>query len=161
MAIWYPEDVRKRIHEITTKYPNGFMQEGQQGRGIDLAELDLRRYGAMTSGQSKLKRAILGGRIKRNLVDCTLSFSTAVMMLVRGESELDETTTTSSTCEIDDGKVSKSTPPERNLVRQDAERRQPGNSRPEWYGRRHSSFGQMTRASMTQLMKKMNRRSTE
>ena len=77
MAIWYPEDVRKCIHEITTKYPNGFMQEGQHGRGIDLAELDLRRYSAMMSGQSELKRAILGGRIKRNLVDCILSFPTA------------------------------------------------------------------------------------
>ena len=168
MAIWYPEDVRKRIHEITTKYPNGFMQEGQHGRGIDLAELDLRRYSAMTSGQSKLKRAILGGRIKQNLVDCTLSFPTAVMMLVRGES--DKTTTTSSTCESDDGKASESTPPERNLVRQDAERRQPGKSKPEWRGRRHSSFGQMTRAGITQLMEpvraslrgsRINRRSTQ
>ena len=174
MAIWYPEDVRKRIHEITTKYPNGFMQEGQHGRGIDLAELDLRRYNAMTSGQSKLKRAILGGRIKQSLVGFTFSFPAALMMLVRGESELDETTTTSSTCEIDDSKVFESTSPETNdvmnLVRQDAERRQPGKSRPEWRGRRHSSFGQMTRASITQLMKpvraslmgsRINRRSTQ
>ena len=170
MAIWYPEDVRKRIHEITTKYPNGFMQEGQHGRGIDLAELDLRRYSAMTSGQSKLKRAILGGRVKRILVGRTLSFPTAVMMLVRGESELDETTTTSSTCEIVDGKASESTPPERNLVRRDAERRQTGKSKPEWRGRRHSSFGQMTRAGITQLMEpvraslrgsRINRRSTQ
>ena len=168
MAIWYPKDVRKCIHKITTKY---FMQEGQHGRGIDLAELDLRRCSAMMESQRKLKRAVVGSRIKRNLVGCTFSFPAALMMLVRGES--DETTTTSSTCEIDNGKASKSTPPKRNdirnLVRQDAERRAGLKSRTEWRGRRNSSFGRMTRAGMTQLMKpvraslrdsRINRRST-
>ena len=48
MAIWYPDTIRKRIEEISTKYPDGFVDTcvGDQSSGvqIDLAMLELKKY---------------------------------------------------------------------------------------------------------------------
>ena len=69
MAVWYPDDVRKRIDEITTKYPKGFAQKERESGVADLAELDLKRFTTKIQGRRKLKRALLDDRMKlRSLV---------------------------------------------------------------------------------------------
>lgn len=49
MDIWYPEEIRKRIDEISNKYPSGFIDTSKgsdQSSGVraDLAQLELKRF---------------------------------------------------------------------------------------------------------------------
>eukprot|EP01083_Nonionella_stella_P033064 90517_1 len=76
MAVWYPDDVRKRIDEITAKYPHGFTRKQRESGTIDLAELDLKRFTTMIQGRRKLKRALLHDRTKlRSLVSTSTTIS--------------------------------------------------------------------------------------
>lgn len=50
LSIWYPQEVRSKISEISTLYPEGFRTCAAKSRGdsagvlFDLAQLELRRY---------------------------------------------------------------------------------------------------------------------
>jgi len=63
MDIWYPGEIRRRIDEISTKYPNGFDDRWSSsgkplGVETDLAKLELRRYKVRMESFEKIRRAI-------------------------------------------------------------------------------------------------------
>jgi len=43
MGIWYPEDIQRRINEISTKFPDGFV-DCNDHVSVDLAEMELKEY---------------------------------------------------------------------------------------------------------------------
>lgn len=50
LRIWYPQEIRRRIDDIHSKYPDGFVDTGTDAGGLDigvqadLAELELKRF---------------------------------------------------------------------------------------------------------------------
>jgi len=61
MNIWYPDEIRRRIHEISAKYPDGYVDSGRSGTDtgvqVDLAGLELHRYKVKLKTKEKLRRA--------------------------------------------------------------------------------------------------------
>jgi len=63
LEIWYPDEVRRRIHEISTNFPNGFIDPDKGIRGVgsvqtDLAILELQRYKVRMESLQKLRKAL-------------------------------------------------------------------------------------------------------
>ena len=93
MNIWYPEDIRRRIHEISRQFPHGFVHYGDKTRrtssvSVDLAEMELKRYQVLRQGRKKMRKAMLkrGGNLQG---DKPTLFSTALAMLRLGK-EVDD-----------------------------------------------------------------------
>lgn len=68
MGIWYPDEVRKKIDEISTKFPNGFVYNPGLSSsvflppgttGVDLAELELKRYETTVKVQKKVRSSLV------------------------------------------------------------------------------------------------------
>ena len=88
MEVWYPEDIRKRIEDISTLYPFGFdkvtTEEHSSGVSVDLAQMELERYMRKRSTIKKIRRALkINGSNARDS-NPTL-FSTALYMLQVGK----------------------------------------------------------------------------
>lgn len=173
IAIWYPEDVQRRIHEITTKYPTGFMQE-RRGSGVDLAEMELQRYDVGRKGRNKLKRALarrLTGGKRPTLFSTTLlllqvgkesdkkSNGTAPEEDIRGSKRLSAVKESnanllagcnglnaSSNVEVNgDGKTLEQDPPQGKILRRGSNNSKSGSMR--------SSLAKVRRKSVDRLMK--------
>jgi len=85
MNIWYPEDVRRRIHEISTQFPRGFVQDDDDDDETipisihaQLAEMELKRYSALRSGLRKARRSFQKNSINQG---APTFFATTHMML--------------------------------------------------------------------------------
>lgn len=95
MKIWYPDDVKRKIHEITTKYPAGFAHNGpppdrnRLSGHVDLAEMELNRYKTRRKGTNKLKRALARRRVTTGMSGTPTLFSATLMLLHVGK-ESDE-----------------------------------------------------------------------
>lgn len=96
IAVWYPDHVKRKIHEITTKYPAGFVHNRSpsdpkrlSGNSIDLAEMELNRYNVRRRGRNKLKRALDRRRATMSMSGNPTLFS-ATLMLLRVGKESDE-----------------------------------------------------------------------
>jgi hypothetical protein len=65
MDVWYPPEIRRRIDEISSKYPDGFVERSDSagasnyssGIATDLARLELRKYKTQTNAKDKLQHA--------------------------------------------------------------------------------------------------------
>jgi len=61
MNIWYPDEIRRRIHEISAKYPDGYVDSGERsadaGVQVDLAGLELHRYKVHLQTKEKIRKA--------------------------------------------------------------------------------------------------------
>jgi len=89
LSIWYPEGIRRRIDEISTKFPHGFAKCNYQAfhrnsMSAGLAELELKRYSAVNEGRKKLRSAFQKRRRDVNNYEPTL-FSTTLQMLQVGK----------------------------------------------------------------------------
>ena len=159
--IWYPKDIQKRIHNITSKYPDGFMsntkpsRDRTSGNSCDLAQMELNRYNVRRKGQSKLRRALTRQRLKKNKTP-TL-FSTTLMMLQFGkESEVQESRQLSmiadNNCEDDQ---------EDKEVPQDMGKKMPRRSSKSLAssnkGSKRRSFAEARRASLDRIAKPLKR----
>ncbi len=85
MDIWYPEDIRSRIHKISTKFPQGFIRDDMETShissvSVDLAKMELERYAARSQGRKKMKNVMLKRGRGSNDDDPTI-FSAALQML--------------------------------------------------------------------------------
>eukprot|EP00584_Thalassiosira_punctigera_P000514 CAMPEP_0172541464 /NCGR_PEP_ID=MMETSP1067-20121228/12266_1 /TAXON_ID=265564 ORGANISM="Thalassiosira punctigera, Strain Tpunct2005C2" /NCGR_SAMPLE_ID=MMETSP1067 /ASSEMBLY_ACC=CAM_ASM_000444 /LENGTH=555 /DNA_ID=CAMNT_0013327509 /DNA_START=1 /DNA_END=1668 /DNA_ORIENTATION=- len=66
LSIWYPEEIRRRMSEISTAFPQGFVPSGTDsddadlpiGVRNDLAKLELERYKIRLSSKRKLRNAL-------------------------------------------------------------------------------------------------------
>jgi len=66
LGIWYPDEIRRRIHEISTEFPQGFVSSNgnpnytdmSSGARFDLAQLELQRYRVRLSSSRKLRECL-------------------------------------------------------------------------------------------------------
>ena len=161
IKVWYPKDIQQRMHQISSKYPEGFVsytkpsRDRMSGNSCDLAQMELKRYNVRRKGQSKLRRALTRQRLKKNKTP-TL-FSTSLMMLQFGkESEVQESRQLSmiadNDCE-DDQEV--------KAVPQDVDKKMPRRSSKSLAssnkGSKRRSFAEARRASLDRLVKPIKR----
>ena len=66
MNTWYPQNIQQRLQDISTKYPDGFVQHNNtdqtSGVSVDLALLELNRYHVRRSCCKKFKDAMMNDR---------------------------------------------------------------------------------------------------
>mmetsp|Transcript_20836 Transcript_20836/g.48927 ORF Transcript_20836/g.48927 Transcript_20836/m.48927 type:complete len:859 (-) Transcript_20836:58-2634(-) len=80
LSIWYPQEVRSKISEISTLYPEGFRTCAAKSRGdsagvlFDLAQLELRRYKMRLTVQKKFRRAVSSCMLPANIESSTVCF---------------------------------------------------------------------------------------
>ncbi len=79
MATWYPQDIRTKIHEISNKFPDGFVHKDSSMSGMALAERELNRYKLRRIGVGKMRLALFKRRRKSN--HQPTMFSTTLDML--------------------------------------------------------------------------------
>ena len=65
--IWYREDIRMRIHGISTQFPHGFVHYDDKtlhisNMSIDLAGMELKWHHTLSQGRTKTRRAMLKHR---------------------------------------------------------------------------------------------------
>jgi len=84
LNIWYPEEIRSKIADISSKYPRGLDTSNRKrsvsessGALYDLAEIELQRFEVRLSAQRKVKRwsSRISARPRRTRNNCTLSQS--------------------------------------------------------------------------------------
>ena len=91
MNTWYPQNIQQRLYDISTKYPEGFVQHNDNGIkqdsgvSVDLALLELNRYFVRQTCCKKFKDALHkdSGSLGANSPNPTL-FSTTFQMLQIG-----------------------------------------------------------------------------
>ena len=160
MEIWYPKEIQQRIHNITSKYPEGFVsytkpsRDRTSGNSCDLAQMELKRYNVRRKGQSKLRRALTRQRLKKNKTP-TL-FSTTLMMLQFGkESEVHESRQLSMITDDDceDDQEEKAVPHVDKKMPRRSSKSLAGSNK----GSKRRSFAEARRASFDRLVKPIKR----
>lgn len=76
MNIWYPDEVRQRINEISANFPLGFVDPGkdagalgfQSGVQTDLAVLELRKYMIRMEAKQKIRKALRRGMMAKEIM---------------------------------------------------------------------------------------------